>query len=101
MSEARTSDFSRLRAVYVNCTLKRPTVPSHTELLMNTSADIMRKNGVSVELIRPVGHQIAFGIYPDMTEHGWERDDWPALWEKIKDRKSTRLNSSHVAISYA
>jgi multimeric flavodoxin WrbA len=23
------------------------------------------------------------GIYPDMTEHGWERDDWPAIFERV------------------
>jgi multimeric flavodoxin WrbA len=83
--EADATDYSRLRAVYINCTLKKPSQPSHTELLMSTSADIMRKNGVSVDLIRPVEHQVAFGVYPDMTEHGWERDDWPALWETISN----------------
>lgn len=78
------TDFSDLRAVYINCTLKRPGQSSHTELLMGTSAEIMRKNGVEVDVIRPTAHQIAFGVYPDMTEHGWERDDWPALWQRIK-----------------
>jgi multimeric flavodoxin WrbA len=78
------SDFSTLRAVYINCTLKRPEQSSHTELLMGTSAEIMRKNGVEVDVIRPTAHQIAFGVYPDMTEHGWERDDWPMLWKRIK-----------------
>jgi multimeric flavodoxin WrbA len=79
-SAARYSDLS---AVYVNCTLKRPDEQSHTALLLDTSAAIMRKNGVQVEHIRPTAHQIAFGVYPDMTEHGWERDDWPTLWKKI------------------
>ncbi len=35
-------DHSNLRAVYINCTLKRPDQSSHTELLMSTSAEIMR-----------------------------------------------------------
>lgn len=26
---------------------------------------------------------VAFGVYPDMTEYGWEKDDWPAIHEKI------------------
>ncbi len=29
-------------------------------------------------------HDIPPGVQPDMTEHGWDRDDWPKLWEKVK-----------------
>ena len=43
----------------------------------------MERNGVSVEVIRAVDHAIATGVQPDMTEHGWERDDWPAIFEKV------------------
>ncbi len=80
---SNTTDFSDLAAVFVNCTLKAPGEASHTELLMSTSAEIMRRNDVAVEVVRATAHQIAFGVYPDMTEHGWERDDWPALWNRI------------------
>jgi len=37
-----------------------------------------------VEVIRAIDHDIATGIYPDMTEHGWESDEWPELYEKVK-----------------
>ena len=37
---------------------------------------------MAVEVIRAVDHDIATGVYPDMTEHGWERDEWPAIVEK-------------------
>ena len=83
-TQENTSDFTGLRAVYLNCTLKRAAEPSHTELLMRASADIMRKHGVAVETIRPSERQIAFGVYPDMREHGWAHDEWPALWETVK-----------------
>ena len=43
----------------------------------------MERNGVAVETIRAVDHEIATGVYPDMTEHGWERDDWPEIFEKV------------------
>jgi multimeric flavodoxin WrbA len=43
----------------------------------------MERNGISVEVIRAVDHEIATGVYPDMTEHGWERDDWPEISEKV------------------
>jgi len=44
----------------------------------------METNGVSVETVRAVDHDIAFGVYPDMTEHGWDNDAWPAIYEKVK-----------------
>jgi hypothetical protein len=32
-------------------------------------------------VIRAVDQKIATGVWPDMTEHGWEYDDWPAIHE--------------------
>ena len=72
-------DFSDMRAVYVNCTLKRSPEVSNTQSLADRSIAIMERHGVTVDAIRAVDHEIATGVYPDMTEHGWERDDWPAL----------------------
>ena len=70
---ANGTDFSELSAVILNCTLKRPEEESHTDLLLSVPAEIMRRAGVSVEVIRPAGMPIAFGVQPDMTEHGWPR----------------------------
>jgi multimeric flavodoxin WrbA len=44
----------------------------------------MEKNGVSVEELRPVDYDIAPGVWPDMKEHGWGKDDWPEIYEKVK-----------------
>jgi multimeric flavodoxin WrbA len=44
----------------------------------------MEANGVAVDQIRAVDHEIASGVYPDMTEHGWPRDDWPELYERVR-----------------
>jgi multimeric flavodoxin WrbA len=78
-----TRDFSDLSALFVNCTLKRSPELSHTQGLMNASIAIMTANGVSVETVRAVDHDIARGVQPDMTEHGWEVDEWPAIQEKV------------------
>ena len=43
----------------------------------------MEKNGISVECIRPIDHDIAIGVWSDMTEHGWDRDEWPTLFERV------------------
>ena len=53
------TDYSDLDAVYVNCTLKRSPEQSHTRALGDRSAAIMEQNGVSVEVIRAVDHDIA------------------------------------------
>ncbi len=28
-------------------------------------------------------HDIATGVWPDMTEHGWDHDDWPLIHEQV------------------
>lgn len=78
-------DFSDLRALYINCTLKRSPETSNTQGLADHSIAIMNKLGVGVEVIRAIDHEIATGVWPDMTEHGWERDEWPAIYEKVMD----------------
>ena len=78
-------DFSGLRAVFINCTLKRSPQVSNTEGLMSVAREIMEANDVSVEVVRAVDHRIAPGVYPDMTEHGWEVDEWPAIQSKVMD----------------
>ncbi|MFQ5679338.1 MAG: flavodoxin family protein [Gemmatimonadota bacterium] len=83
MCEQSRWDFSDLRALFLNCTLKRSPDLSHTRGLIDVSAAILERNGVAVEILRPVDHEIATGVYPDMTERGWERDEWPAIYEKV------------------
>jgi multimeric flavodoxin WrbA len=78
-------DFSDLKALYLNCTLKRSPEMSHTEGLVALSRTIMEQHGVSTELIRPVDYTIAHGIYKDMTEHGWEQDQWPEILQRVMD----------------
>jgi hypothetical protein len=75
LCEESTTDYSDLRALFVNCTLKRSPEVSNTQGLMDISIEIMRRNGVAVEGIRAIDHQIATGVWPDMTEHGWEVDE--------------------------
>ena len=78
-------DFSDLKALFINCTLKKSPEQSHTEGLIQISKAIMEKNKVSTGLIRAVDHDIAYGVYDDMTKHNWPKDDWPKIYKKIKD----------------
>jgi multimeric flavodoxin WrbA len=87
-------DFSDLKALFINCTLKKSPEMSHTQGLIDISMSIMETNGVATECIRAVDHDIAFGVWPDMTEHGWKRDDWPAIHEKVMDADLLVLGSA-------
>ncbi|MCV2870255.1 flavodoxin family protein [Defluviimonas sp. WL0002] len=72
-----------MRAVFVNTSLKKNAKESHTQLLLDVSARMMRRNGITVDMMHLLDHHVPPGIYPDMTQHGWDRDDWPGLWRKI------------------
>jgi multimeric flavodoxin WrbA len=76
-------DFSDLSALFFNCTLKRSPELSHTQGVIDISANIMRKQGVSVEVIRAIDHDIATGVWPDMTQRGWDSDEWPEIFPKV------------------
>ena len=54
-------DFSDLKATFINCTLKRSPDLSHTEGLVDVSAAIMMKHGVTVEVVRAVDHLLGLG----------------------------------------
>ncbi len=83
LCETSQWDFSDLKALFLNCTLKRSPELSHTEGLIQISMQIMEKNGIRTELLRPVDYDIAYGVQPDMKEHGWKKDDWPGLLDKV------------------
>jgi multimeric flavodoxin WrbA len=76
-------DYSDLTALFINTTLTRSPERSHTQLLIDVSADIMAKHGVAVDQFRAVDHPIATGVYPDMREHGWPEDAWPQLFPRV------------------
>jgi len=77
-------DFSDLKALFLNCTLKKSPELSHTQGLIDICSAIMEKSRISVEVIRPVDFNLAFGVYPDMTKQGWDVDDWLQIYDKVK-----------------
>ncbi|NUU25942.1 MAG: flavodoxin family protein [Streptomycetaceae bacterium] len=88
MSETSTTPhpparYDDLRALFVNCTLKRAPEVSNTQGVVDISRRILAKHGVTVDEIRAVDYDIATGVWPDMTGHGWTSDDWPALYERV------------------
>jgi multimeric flavodoxin WrbA len=75
--------FSHLNALFINGTLKKSPSTSNTRGLMDISINIMKREGVNVETIRLVDHEVPHGMQPDMTEDGYDKDEWPEIFKKI------------------
>ncbi len=76
--------FNDLRALFINCSIKKDGSQSHTQTLMDKASSIMSDQGVQIEHIYALDHVIAFGMIKDGKEQG-EEDDWPAIQQKIID----------------
>ena len=66
-------DFSDLKAIFIDCTLKRSPAVSNTQAVADRSIAIMRHAGVEVDVIRSIDHDIATG----------DRDEWPQIFEQV------------------
>lgn len=77
-----TKEFKGLKAVFINCSIKKDKTKSHTGLLMAWAANIMRTEGVDVEDVYVLDHNVAFGMIKDGKEID-QKDDWPKIQKKI------------------
>ena len=68
-----------LKALLLNCTLKKSPAESNTQALMDHVIEILEGLDVECETVRVVDHNIPFGVSSDEGEG----DDWPAILDKI------------------
>lgn len=81
---APPAQYGDLTALVVNCTLKRSPQQSHTQGLLDRGIALLRRQGVAVDTIRYVDHDVPPGVQPDLREEGWARDPWPEeLWPRV------------------
>lgn len=78
-----------LKALFLNCTLKKSPEPSNTEALMRDSATIFQAQGFETEMIRFVDHPIAFGVQEDMGAG----DAWPSIFDKVMAAQAVVIGS--------
>lgn len=71
---------SGLRALGLNCTLKRSPEISNTEALMGRVMGLLADHGVETEILRPVDYEVKFGV----TSDEGEGDQWPEILAKVK-----------------
>ena len=76
--------YPNLTALFVNCTLKRSPKLSHTQGLIDLSKSVMESQGVQAESLRLADYTVPPGVSLDMTEHGYDNDDWPSIWPKVQ-----------------
>ncbi len=69
-----------MRALCLNCTLKRSPDPSNTEDLARVVLDALEDDGWETETIRVVDHVVEPGV---VSEAVTPQDEWPALRERI------------------
>ncbi|SDY31776.1 flavodoxin family protein [Salimicrobium album] len=72
--------MSTIQALFLNGSLKDSNDDSNTHVLFNEVAEIMEKEGASVEEIRLADYDIKFGMAPDMGDG----DEWPKIFDKVK-----------------
>jgi len=69
-----------LKAVILNCTLKKSPEVSNTEALIRKVVDLMAPLGVESEIVRVIDYDIPFGVESDLGPG----DDWPQIYAKLK-----------------
>jgi multimeric flavodoxin WrbA len=70
-----------VKALAINCTLKRAPAESSCELLLTELLKEMHQHGVDGEIVRAV----ELNIKPGVTSDEGDGDDWPALRQRILD----------------
>jgi multimeric flavodoxin WrbA len=70
-----------LKALFLNCTLKKSPETSNTEALIDKVGGLMQPLGVDYETVRLVDYNIVPGTESDMGEG----DQWPLIYDKIKE----------------
>lgn len=74
--------FTGLRALIINCSIKKDKTKSHTQNLIDKVAGIMQHEGILVDQVYALDYTIAFGMIKDGKEEGLA-DEWPEIQKRI------------------
>lgn len=75
--------MSQVKALFLNCTLKKSPHTSHTEKLIDIVAKEMQDLGATTKTIRVVDFTIPFSIHTHAKDE--PKDDWPDIHKQILD----------------
>lgn len=71
----------KLKALFLNCTLKKSPETSNTEAFIENAQKIFSELDVESESVRVVDYDVKFGVTSD-EENG---DEWPLILKKVKE----------------
>jgi multimeric flavodoxin WrbA len=72
-------DARQMRALVINCTLKPSPSTSNTEALASVVVEALGRDGIDVEVVRAVDHDIRPGVSSDEGDG----DAWPLVRAKV------------------
>jgi multimeric flavodoxin WrbA len=70
-----------LKALFLNCTLKRSPEVSNTRALIDKAVKLFEEQEIETEVIRIADYNIPVGV----TSYEGEGDEWPEILNKIKE----------------
>ncbi|WP_406670833.1 flavodoxin family protein [Methanolobus sp. ZRKC4] len=70
-----------LKALFLNCTLKRSPEISNTRALVDKAVKLFSEMDIETEIIRVVDYNVKFGVSSDEGES----DEWPQILKKVKE----------------
>ncbi|GHA33248.1 8-demethyl-8-aminoriboflavin-5'-phosphate (AFP) synthase RosB [Salinimicrobium marinum] len=70
-----------LKALFLNCTLKKSPETSNTEAYISNAKKIFRELEVETESVRVVDYNLSFG---NTSDEG-DGDEWPKILQKVKE----------------
>ncbi|MBR9977459.1 MAG: flavodoxin family protein, partial [Bacteroidetes bacterium] len=82
MESSHNNDYSNLKALFLNCTIKPSPEVSHTQGLCDDVAKVYEKeHGIKSSFVRVIDYNVPSGLKSDMGNG----DEWPLILEKIKE----------------
>jgi len=69
-----------MKAIFLNCTLKKSPEKSNTDALISKAVTLYKEHNVESEVIRVADYKVAFGV----TSDEGKGDEWPEILDKIK-----------------
>ena len=69
-----------MKALALNCTLKRSPDDSNTAALTRVVLDALAERGVETDMVRVADHIVEPGV---VSEAVTDADEWPAIREKV------------------
>ena len=70
----------KLKALFLNCTLKKSPKTSNTEAFIEEAEKVFQDLDFSTEVVRVVDHDVKFGV----TSDEGKGDEWPKILKKVK-----------------